>query len=41
MTRIGVYLDSGAEQYTVKNWFTTTLDGKPHNYSLQMIIVRL
>ena len=28
MTRIGVYLDSGSEQYAVKNWFTTTLDGK-------------
>lgn len=27
MTRIGVYLDSGSEQYTVKNCFTTTLDG--------------
>ena len=32
MTRIGVYLDSGSEQYTVKNWFTTTLDGKQHTY---------
>ena len=28
MTRIGVYLDSGSEQNTVKNWFTTTLDGE-------------
>ena len=27
MTRIGVYLDSGSEQYTVKNCFRTTLDG--------------
>ena len=36
MTRIGVYLDSGSEQYSVKNWFTTTLDGKYHSYSLQV-----
>ena len=27
MTRIGVYLDSGSEQYNVKSKFNTTLDG--------------
>ena len=27
-TRIGVYLDSGAEQYSVKSKFTTSLDGE-------------
>lgn len=27
-TRIGVYLDSGSEQYNVKSKFTTTLDGQ-------------
>lgn len=28
MTRIGVYLDSGSEQYNVKSHLTTTLDGE-------------
>ena len=28
MTRVGVYLDSGSEQYSVKSHFTSTLDGK-------------
>ena len=28
MTRIGVYLDSGSEQYNVKNRFNTTLEGQ-------------
>lgn len=27
MTRIGVYLDAGSEQFTVKNRYNTTLDG--------------
>lgn len=27
MTRIGVYLDNGSEQYNVKSKFSTTLDG--------------
>lgn len=27
-TRIGVYLDSGSEQYNVKSKFTTSLDGQ-------------
>ena len=34
MTRIGVYLDSGSEQYSVKNWFTTTLDGKSNTIAI-------
>jgi hypothetical protein len=29
MTRIGVYLDSGSEQYNVKSKFSTTLNGEP------------
>ena len=28
MTRVGVHLDSGSEQYNVKSRFTSTLDGK-------------
>ena len=28
MTRVGVYLDSGSEQYSIKSQFTSTLDGK-------------
>ena len=27
MTRIGMYLDTGSEQYTTKSRFTNTLDG--------------
>lgn len=27
MTRIGVYLDAGSEQYTVKNQYNSTLNG--------------
>ena len=28
MPRVGVYLDSGSEQYSVKSRFTSTLDGE-------------
>ena len=28
MTRIGVYLDAGADQYTVRNSYNTTLHGR-------------
>ena len=44
MTRIGVYLDSGSEQYTVKNWFTTTLDGKryaPYKVTWSILTLKL
>ena len=28
MTRIGMYLDSGSEEYSVKSRFTSTLEGR-------------
>ena len=28
MTRIGVYLDSGSEQYNIKSMFTTSIQGE-------------
>lgn len=39
MTRIGVYLDSGSEQYNVKSHLTTTLDGESQTSCMYYSVV--
>ncbi len=37
MTRIGMYLDSGSEQYSVKSRYTNTLEGTTA-FTVQLVI---
>lgn len=41
MTRTGVYLDAGSEQYNVKNKYTSSLDGLfLHYYKLFKLFIK-